>query len=245
HNSVTEFEKRRHSADGFSRSGNEELKKVIRDNLVSQKLVENTESVEQGFTFTLEDNGFVLRYSLHQLKPELPPVTPPLQQQLLHKRIGGASCTIGSRRGNFLHQKEAEERQAKTKEKASRKLKASHPADLKPHKKEANDKKVDKIQKVTSVCRNSPEKDIVKSINVLKPQDQGKLTSAKARKHESESNITKNSISWQPSTATITISKRLSQNVARNSTERKRNHLRKNPAKKPKVTKSVASPPCL
>ncbi|KAM1478851.1 hypothetical protein ACFX2I_026222 [Malus domestica] len=135
--------------------------------------------------------------------------------------------------------KEAEERQAKTKEKASRKLKASHPADLKPHKKEANDKKVNKIQKVTSVCRNSPEKDIVKSINVLKPQDQGKLTSAKARKHESESNITKNSISWQPSTATITISKRLSQNVARNSTERKRNHLRKNPAKKPKVTKSV------
>ncbi|KAM1046829.1 hypothetical protein PS2_026027 [Malus domestica] len=71
HNSVTEFEKRRHSADGFSRRGNEELKKVIRDNLVSQKLVENTESVEQGFTFALKDNGFVLRYSLHQLKPEL------------------------------------------------------------------------------------------------------------------------------------------------------------------------------
>ncbi|KAM1478850.1 hypothetical protein ACFX2I_026221 [Malus domestica] len=71
HNSVTEFEKPRHSADGFSRSGNEGLKKVIRDSLVSQKLVENTESVEQGFTFALEDNGFMLRYSLHQLKPEL------------------------------------------------------------------------------------------------------------------------------------------------------------------------------
>ncbi|KAM1046767.1 hypothetical protein FF1_026198 [Malus domestica] len=102
--------------------------------------------------------------------------------------IGGASCTIGSRRGIFLHQKDAkkfgskrrsfdkeekakkwkvtaekpEEREAKTKEKASRKLKASHSADLKPHRKEAIDKKVDKIQKVTSVSRNSPEKDTAK-----------------------------------------------------------------------------------
>ncbi|KAM1155368.1 hypothetical protein ACFX13_026860 [Malus domestica] len=292
HNSVKEFEKTRHSADGFSRSGNEELKK--------------------GFTFALEDNGFMLGYSLRQLKPELyvsyhqrlhhcnnscftkggeraeseyqvhgnriapletfaghleetaqgrPNVRNPqtLAQNVDHEKrtLGevlktmqfkgllkgssveehrldfrhsnhsGASCTIGSRRGNLLHEKEAEERQAKTKEKASRKLKASHPADLKPHKKEANAKKVDKIQKVTSVSRNSPEKDIVKSINVLKSQDQGKLTSAKARKHESGSNITKNSTSRQPSTATITISKCSSQNVARNSPERKRNHLRK------------------
>ncbi|KAM1478785.1 hypothetical protein ACFX2I_026165 [Malus domestica] len=65
-----------------------------------------------------------------------------------------------------------EEREAKTKEKASRKLKASHSADLKPHRKEAIDKKVDKIQKVTSVIRNSPEKDIAKSKNVSKcPED--------------------------------------------------------------------------
>ncbi|KAM1173548.1 hypothetical protein ACFX15_025706 [Malus domestica] len=232
HNSVTEFEKTRHSAEGFSRSGNEELKK--------------------GFTFALEDNGFVLGYSLNQLKPEL---YVSYHQRLRHcnnscftkggeraeseyqvhgNRIapletfaGRFEETAQGRRGNLLHEKEAEERQAKTKEKASRKLKASHPADLKPHKKEANAKKVDKIQKVTSVSRNSPEKDIVKSINVLKSQDQGKLTSAKARKHESGSNITKNSTSRQPSTATITISKCSSQNVARNSPERKRNHLRK------------------
>ncbi|KAM1155367.1 hypothetical protein ACFX13_026860 [Malus domestica] len=232
HNSVKEFEKTRHSADGFSRSGNEELKK--------------------GFTFALEDNGFMLGYSLRQLKPEL---YVSYHQRLHHcnnscftkggeraeseyqvhgNRIapletfaGHLEETAQGRRGNLLHEKEAEERQAKTKEKASRKLKASHPADLKPHKKEANAKKVDKIQKVTSVSRNSPEKDIVKSINVLKSQDQGKLTSAKARKHESGSNITKNSTSRQPSTATITISKCSSQNVARNSPERKRNHLRK------------------
>ncbi|KAM2843542.1 hypothetical protein COP1_026241 [Malus domestica] len=56
-----------------------------------------------------------------------------------------------------------EEREAKTKEKASRKLKASHSADLKPHRKEAIDKKVDKIQKSKEMrFEGQQSKDIAK-----------------------------------------------------------------------------------
>ncbi|TQD82429.1 hypothetical protein C1H46_032023 [Malus baccata] len=54
-----------------------------------------------------------------------------------------------------------EEREAKTKEKALRKLKASHSADLKPHRREAIDKKVDKIQKTKNVVSEESEKRII------------------------------------------------------------------------------------
>lgn len=133
-----------------------------------------------------------------------------------------------------------EEKEVKTKEKASRKLKASHPVDHKPQKKEAIDKKVDRIQKVTAV-RNSPEKDMVKA-KKPKSQDQDKLTSTRARKHESGSNIMKNQTSRLPNTMTNTISKRSTQTIVSNSTERKRNHLKKEkPVKEPIVAKSVVS----
>ncbi|KAM1090065.1 hypothetical protein PS2_017418 [Malus domestica] len=414
HNSVTEFEKPRCSADGFSRSGNEELKKVIRDSLARQQLVENTESVERGYNFfprrymdscldtpsssssqssmfhttsdstiatsaapqkmgkgpsliaklmgieeypsrpsqaarrkqidegekilssqqrptfdidrpkvmkpqtsaqnvdhenrtlrevleTMRFKGLLKGSSVEEHRPDFlhsnhsdsaqrfardsPPIVlirplsvssmepekpraplvwgeeafytkemlkslgtkeGALKSEKMHRKMkaDGAPSKRLDQEERAKNQKVAaqkpEEREAKTKEKASRKLKASHPADHKPQRKEAIDKKVDKIQKVTAVSRNSPEKDIEKSKNVLRSQDLDKLTSAKARKHESGSNITKNSISRQPNTATITTSKRSTQNVASNSNERKRNHLRKEKsAKEPTVPKSV------
>ncbi|RXI05809.1 hypothetical protein DVH24_017851 [Malus domestica] len=89
-----------------------------------------------------------------------------------HYLYGGASCTIGSRRGSFLHQKDAKKFGSKRRsfEVLKNALKNGSRRDSKQ--KEAIDKKVDKIQKVTSVIRNSPETDIVKSKNVSKcPED--------------------------------------------------------------------------
>lgn len=64
-----------------------------------------------------------------------------------------------------------EEWEAKTKEKALRSAEWEA-FNFLEDRKEAIDKKVDKIQKVTSVIRNSPETDIVKSKNVSKcPED--------------------------------------------------------------------------
>ncbi|KAM1061765.1 hypothetical protein ACFX14_026098 [Malus domestica] len=92
------------------------------------------------------------------------------------KMLKSLGAKEGALKSEKMHRKmEAEEIPSKRfdkEEKASRRLKASHSADLKPHRKEAIDKKVDKIQKVTSVIRNSPEKDIAKSKNVSKcPED--------------------------------------------------------------------------
>ncbi|XP_024180842.1 uncharacterized protein LOC112186611 isoform X2 [Rosa chinensis] len=135
------------------------------------------------------------------------------------------------------------EKEAKTKEMASRKLKASQPVVHKSQK-EAIDKRVDKIQKVAAVNRNSAEKDrvIAKTVSKSKSQDQDIVTSAKARKPESGSNIKRTPVSRQPSTVTSTSSKRSTvQNAECNSSERRRNHLRKEkPVKEPTGAKSVA-----
>ncbi|KAM5547771.1 hypothetical protein ABKV19_001973 [Rosa sericea] len=132
------------------------------------------------------------------------------------------------------------EKEAKTKEMASRKLKASQPVVHKSPK-EAIDKRVDKIQKVAAVNRNSAEKDRVIAKTVSKSQDQNIVTSAKARKPESGSNIKKTQVSRQPSTVTSTSSKRSTvQNAECTSSERRRNHLRKEkPVKEPTGAKSV------
>lgn len=135
------------------------------------------------------------------------------------------------------------EKEAKTKEIASRKLRASQPVVHKTQMNEAIDKRIDKIQKVAAVNRKSPEKDIVKAKNVSKSQDQDSVTSAKARKPESGSSITKTRVSRLPSNVTSTTSKRsTAQNVECNSTERRRNQLRKEkPVKEPTGAKSIVS----
>ncbi|ONH98156.1 hypothetical protein PRUPE_7G233100 [Prunus persica] len=165
-----------------------------------------------------------------------------LKSDKTHRKVEAESKRVNHEERAKNHKvavEKPEEKEVKTKEKASRKLKASHPVDHKPQKKEAIDKKVDRIQKVTAV-RNSPEKDVVKAKNVPKSQEQDKLTSTKVRKHESGSNIIKNQTSRQPNTMTNTISKRSTQTVVSNPTERKRNHLKKEkPVKEPIVAKSV------
>ncbi|XP_050368993.1 uncharacterized protein LOC126787097 isoform X2 [Argentina anserina] len=140
------------------------------------------------------------------------------------------------------------EKEAKMKEMVARQLKASQPVVKKPQKEESIDKRVGKIQNVAADNRKSAAKDIVKAktVSKTKSQDQGIVTSAKARKPESGSNIIKSRVSRQPSNVISTSSKcSTAQNAERTSTESRRNQLRKEkPIKEPtgeSITKNVVS----
>lgn len=143
-----------------------------------------------------------------------------------------------------------EEKAVGSKEKASNKLKSLSPANYKPQKKEVIDKKADKVQKEGNFPRKSLEKDLVKTKHVLKPQEQAKMTSSKAKKPEHGSNITKHQISRQSSTKPSVITKHTTQavscnstqSVTCNSTDQKKNHMKKERlVKEPAAAKPVVS----
>ncbi|KAF3441925.1 hypothetical protein FNV43_RR15840 [Rhamnella rubrinervis] len=132
-----------------------------------------------------------------------------------------------------------EEKAVGSKEKAPNKVKTLSPANYKPQKKEVIDKKADKVQKEADLPRKSLEKEIVKTKHVLKPQEQAKMSS-KAKMPEHGSNITKHQISRQSSTKPSVITKHTTQAVTCNSTNQKKNHMKKERiVKEPAAAKSA------
>nr|XP_048321871.1 uncharacterized protein LOC107431804 isoform X2 [Ziziphus jujuba var. spinosa] len=131
------------------------------------------------------------------------------------------------------------------KERPSNKLRNSHPVNHKPQKKEAIEKKADKAQKEAALSRKSLEKDTVKVKHAPKSKEQAKMISSKAKKPDSGSNITKHQISRQSSTKSCTIVKHTTQSLTRNSSDQKKNRVKKEMlVREPTAAKSTKNVGC-
>lgn len=118
--------------------------------------------------------------------------------------------------------RKSEEKEAKTKEKVSNKMKAGVSVNQKAQKKEMIDKKADNIQKATPTNRRrTTTEESVKSNNVSKSQDQAEVTSKMLRKPEIGTNISKNQTSRRHSKATNAITKDTSQSILHDSASQK------------------------
>ncbi|KAK6236339.1 DUF3741-associated sequence motif - like 7 [Theobroma cacao] len=128
-------------------------------------------------------------------------------------------------------------KEVKTKQKLSTKMKSSGPVTQPLLKKEANDKKIDKIPKPAISSRKPVEKEVTKAKNLSRPKDQAKVTTPKPTKPENGSNVTKNKVSSQRSPTANSHSNRIPQAVVHGPSDRK-----KSPTKKEKaVSKATAA----
>lgn len=150
--------------------------------------------------------------------------------------------TLSSEGGARVHKEVArktEDKEGKTKEKVSNK-RGSGPIDHKPRKKEAIDKKADKIQKVASASRKPRKMENVKTIS----EDPAKENSTKLKRFENGSNVTKNQVVRQPSTPQNTISGHATKAIISSSTDQIKNQMKKKnkkPAREPIEANSVVS----
>lgn len=128
-----------------------------------------------------------------------------------------------------------EDKEVKIKENIlSNKMKASVPLSAKlPQKKEAIEKKVDRIQRMEASRSKPIEMEGVKSRSVSKILEQGKVALTKQKKSESKSHITRNQISQQKSTSQNSVSKKSAPIISHNSIQRKKNVKSDNPVSKP------------
>ncbi|KAK2645665.1 hypothetical protein Ddye_020860 [Dipteronia dyeriana] len=113
------------------------------------------------------------------------------------------------------------EKEVKIKQKGCDKVISSGHVTHQPQKKEAIDKKDDKIPKTMVGSRKPIEKEIVKSKNVSRTQDQHKMTVVKVRKPDNGSNASKNQILHQQNSTINAISNRTKQTVNNTSNDRK------------------------
>ncbi|KAK1549698.1 hypothetical protein Q3G72_006390 [Acer saccharum] len=114
------------------------------------------------------------------------------------------------------------EKEVKIKQKGCDKVISSGHVTHQPQKKEAIDKKDDKITKTMVGSRKPIQKEIVKSKNVSKSQDQAKVNAMKVRKPDNGSNAAKNQILHQQNSTLNAISNRTKQTVNNTSNDRKR-----------------------
>uniref|UniRef100_A0A2N9IVJ8 DUF3741 domain-containing protein n=1 Tax=Fagus sylvatica TaxID=28930 RepID=A0A2N9IVJ8_FAGSY len=137
-----------------------------------------------------------------------------------------------------------EEKEVKSKEKTSRKLKASVPVDHRLQTKEAIEKKADKFQKVASASRKPLEMENMKGKIVSRSEDRAKLTSTKPRVSESGLNTVNNQILRQPSTNQNTSSNRATKTVISKSSDQKKTQMKKKkkkPIRELTAAKSIES----
>ncbi|KAH7572582.1 hypothetical protein JRO89_XS04G0277700 [Xanthoceras sorbifolium] len=108
------------------------------------------------------------------------------------------------------------------KQKGCDKVNSSGHVTHQPQKKEAIDKKADKIPKTIVRSRKPTEKEVVKSKNVSRSEDQAKVTAMNVRKSNNGSNVSKNQILRQPNSTLNAISNRTKQTVNNISNDRKK-----------------------
>lgn len=152
----------------------------------------------------------------------------------------------------FSKEEEAKERkkvaekpeEVKIKQKGGKKKNVSVHVTHQPPKKEVIEKKADKNSKTVVTSRKPIEKEIEKSKNVSRTQDQSKASAKKVRKPENGSNFTKNRTHQQQNSIQNTMSNHTKQTVnhtgsaAHTLSDRKRNLIkREKPADEPTAAK--------
>ena len=136
----------------------------------------------------------------------------------------------------------SEEKETKTKEKASSKMKVDVYVNQKSQKKEMIEKKTDNIQKATSTNRRrKTTAESVKSNNVSKSQDQAEVTPNILRKPEVGTNISKNQTSRRQSKASNVITRVTTQIISHNSASQKIQTKKEKPVRERPATKLIVS----
>ncbi|XWS17279.1 hypothetical protein CRYUN_Cryun33cG0053800 [Craigia yunnanensis] len=128
-------------------------------------------------------------------------------------------------------------KEVKIKQRLSTKMKSPAPVTQPSLKKEATDKKIDKIPKHATSSRKPVEKEVAKAKNLSRSNNQSKVTPPKSSKPENGTNVTKNKISRQQSSTANSNSNRKPQSVVRGPSD-----LKKSPTKKENaVSKATAA----
>ncbi|XP_057969729.1 uncharacterized protein LOC131158839 [Malania oleifera] len=133
-----------------------------------------------------------------------------------------------------------EHKQVEAKERAStNKIKVSVPVSLQQQKKDATEKKPNKIQKARPINRRRILQEDLKLKNVPKTQDQAKAAPRKPRKPENQSMEMNNQIPRKDFTP-CTISKHATQTILHDSNDQKKNQIKKEqPTRKAPVANAV------